>query len=57
MKEKKHANTISCEKTKSQKAIEQELGCEFMKIDPDEEDFDILKLLIKYLGTSKNTDK
>ena len=57
LKEKKHANTISCEKTKSQKAIEQELGCEFMKIDPEKEDFDIFKLSIKYLGTSKNTDK
>ena len=28
-------------KIKRQKAIEQELGCKFIRIDPDKEDFDI----------------
>ena len=28
-------------KTKREKAIEQELGCEFIRIDPDKKDFDI----------------
>ena len=28
---------------KRQKAIEQELGCEFTRIDPDKEEFDISK--------------
>ena len=28
---------------KRQKAIEQELGCEFTRIDPDKEEFDIFK--------------
>ena len=32
----------------SQKAIEQELGCKFIRTDPDKED---LELLIKYLDT------
>ena len=30
-------------KIKRQKAIEQELGCKFIRIDPDKEDFDIFK--------------
>ena len=28
-----------------QKAIEQELDCEFIRIDPDEDDFDIFKTI------------
>ena len=40
---------------KRQKAIEQELACKFIRIDPDKEDFDIfIKLSIKYLGTLNN---
>ena len=39
---------------KLQKAIEQELGCEFIRIVPDEEDFDIFKAIKKYLDTSNN---
>ena len=30
---------------KRQKAIEQELGCTFIKIDPDKEDFDIFRAI------------
>ena len=37
---------------KRQKTIEQKLGYKFIRI--DREDFDILKLSMKYLGTSKN---
>ena len=37
-----------------QKVLEKELGCKFIRIDPDEENFDILTLWIKYTGTLKN---
>ena len=39
---------------KSQKAIEQELGCKFIRIDPDKEDLDVLELSLKYLDTVNN---
>ena len=39
---------------KQEKAIEQELDCEFIRIDPNKKHFDILKLSIKYLETSNN---
>ena len=32
-------------KIKRQKAIEQEFGCKFIKIDPDKEDFDIFSAI------------
>ena len=32
-------------KIKRQKAIEQELGCKFIRIDPDKEDFDIFRTI------------
>ena len=35
----------SCIYLKRQKAIEQELGCEFIRIDPDKEDFDIFNAI------------
>ena len=40
---------------KRQKVLEQELGCEFIRIDPDKEDFFIfLKLSMQYLDTLDN---
>ena len=36
------------------KAIEQELGCKFIRIDPGKEDFGIFKLSMKYLGKLNN---
>ena len=32
-------------KIKRQRVIEQELGCKFIRIDPDEEDFDIFRAI------------
>ena len=31
--------------TKRQKAMEQDLGCKFIRIDPDKEDFDIFRYI------------
>ena len=39
------------------KAIEKELGCKFLRIDPDKEDSDILELSMKYLDTLNNRPK
>ena len=39
---------------KRQKVIGQELGCEFLRINPDKKDFDFLKPSMKYLDTSNN---
>ena len=36
---------ISTTKQKKQKAIEQELACKFIRIDPDKEDFDIFRAI------------
>ena len=41
-------------KINCQKAIEQEFGGDFIRINPDKENFDYLKLSIKYLDTSNN---
>ena len=37
-----------------QKAIEQEFACKFIRIDPDKENFDFLKLPMKYLDALNN---
>ena len=39
---------------KRQKAIEKELGFEFIRINPDEKKLIFLRLKMKYLDTSKN---
>ena len=42
---------------KRQKAIEQELGCDFIRTDPDKEDFDIFKAInetFRYIKRSSN---
>ena len=41
-------------KIKRQKAIEQELGCTFIRIDPDKEDFDIFRAIKEIFGHIKN---
>ena len=47
---------------KRQKVIKQELGCKFIRIDPDKEDFDIFRAINEILRhikqpTKKNSDK
>ena len=42
---------------KTQKAKEKELDCKFIRIDPDEENFNILKPKIKYLDKLKKQIK
>ena len=37
-----------------QKAIERKLGCKFIRIHPDKENFDVFELSMKYLGTSNS---
>ena len=40
-----------------QKAIEQEVGCKFIRIDPDEEEFDIFRAInemIRYIKLKKS---
>ena len=37
--------------------MEQELGCNFIRIDPDKEDLIFLELSMKYLATLKNQIK
>ena len=44
-----HSNKNVDYKIKRQKAIEQHLGCEFIRNNLDKEDFNILKLSRKYL--------
>ena len=42
---------------KRQKATEQELGCKYITIDPDKEDFDIIKAIneiFRYIKQSSN---
>ena len=43
----RHSNRNSDYEMKRQKAIEQELGCKFIKIDPDKEDLDIFRAINK----------
>ena len=42
---------------KRQKTIEQKLGCKFIRIDPDKENFDVFKAInkiLKYIKQSSN---
>ena len=45
--ENRHSNKNIDYKIKRQKAIKQQLGCKFIRIDPDKKDFDILELSMK----------
>ena len=49
-----HSNKNIDYKIKRQKAIKQELGCKFIRIDPDEKDFDLLELSMKYFDILNN---
>ena len=42
---------------KRQKAIEQEIGCKFIRIDPDKEEFDIFKTANKTFSHIKQSTK
>ena len=42
---------------KRQKAIEQELGCKFIRIDPDKEDFDIFRAINEIFRHIKQSTK
>ena len=44
-------------KKKKIKAIEQELGCKFIRIDPDKEDFDIFRAINEIFGHMKQSTK
>ena len=47
---------IICERER-QKPLQKELGCKFIRINPDKENFKFLRLTMKYLGTLKNEIK
>ena len=49
-----HSNRNIEHELKRQKAIEQEVGCKFIRIDPNKIDFDILELSMKYLDKLNN---
>ena len=52
--ENRHSKKNIDYKIKRQKAIKQELGCKFIRIDPDKKDFDILELSMKYFDKLNN---
>ena len=52
--ENRHSNKNIDYKIKRQKAIKQELGCKFIRIDPGKKDFDILELSMKYFDKLNN---
>ena len=56
--EKGHKDRNVDHEIKRQKAIEKELGCEFIRIDPDEEDFNIFEAINEiHRHTKKSTKK
>ena len=44
-------------KQKGKKAIEQKIGCKFIRIDPDKEDFDIFKTINEIFRNIKQSIK
>ena len=52
--EKDHKDTDISREIERQKALEKELGCKFIRINPDKENFDIFRFKMKYLGILKN---
>ena len=52
--EKGHKDRNIDHEIKRQKALEKELRCEFIRINPNEKDFNILKPLMKYTDKLKN---
>ena len=55
--ENRHKNRNIDYKVKRQKAIEQELDCNFIRIDPDKEDFDIFRTINKKFSQMKQSTK
>ena len=55
--ERGHKDRSIDHEIKRQKAKEKELDCKFIRIDPDEENFNILKPKIKYLDKLKKQIK
>ena len=55
--EKGHKDRNIDHEMQSQKALEKELGCKFIRIDPDEEDFNIFKTIDKIHGYIKKLTK
>ena len=59
--EKGHSDRSIDNKIKRQKAIQQKLGCKFIRMDPDKEGFDIFKTVNKIfrriLNSKKSTKK
>ena len=49
-----HRNRSIDYEIKNQEAVDQELSCKFIRIDPDKEDFDIFGTIMKYLDTLNN---
>ena len=45
------------DKIKIQKEVEQELGCKFIRIDPDKEDFDIFRTINQIFNCIKQSIK
>ena len=43
--ENRHSDRSTDYEIKRQKAMEQELGCDFIRIDPDKKDFDIFRAI------------
>ena len=51
------ATEILTSKKKIQKAIEQELGCKFIRIDPDTKDFDVFRAINEIFRHFKQSTK
>ena len=50
-----HRNKNIDYEIKGQKSIKQELGCDFIRIDPDKEDFNIFKAINEIFGHIKQS--
>ena len=55
--ENEHNNRNADYETKTLKAIKQELGCRFIRIDPDKEEFDIFRAIHEILRYIKKSTK
>ena len=52
-----HSNKNIDNEIKRQKAIEQEADCNFIRIDPDKEEFDIFRAINKIFRCTKQSTK
>ena len=55
--EKGHSDRNIDYEIQRQKVTEQELGCKFIRIDPDKEDFDILRNITEIFRNIKQSNK